>query len=207
MAMHGVLFLDELPEFSRDVLEVLREPLESGRITISRAARQADFPARFQLVAAMNPCPCGYLGHYAGKCHCTPEQVARYRRRISGPLLDRIDIHIEVPAIAPDELARRTGGESSAIIRARVQRARERQLARQGKPNAHLSSREVTQHAAPDTAGEELLKQATSRLGLSARGYHRILKVARSIADLAGEARVATSHVAEAIQYRRADRS
>jgi len=207
MAMHGVLFLDELPEFSRDVLEVLREPLESGRITISRAARQADFPARFQLVAAMNPCPCGYLGHYAGKCHCTPEQVTRYRRRISGPLLDRIDIHIEVPAIAPDELARRTGGESSAIIRAHVQRARERQLARQGKPNAHLSSREVTQHAAPDTAGEELLKQATSRLGLSARGYHRILKVARSIADLAGEARVATSHVAEAIQYRRADRS
>lgn len=207
MAMHGVLFLDELPEFSRDVLEVLREPLESGRITISRAARQADFPARFQLVAAMNPCPCGYLGHYAGKCHCTPEQVARYRRRISGPLLDRIDIHIEVPAIAPDELAGRSGGESSAIIRARVQSARERQLARQGKPNAHLSAREVIQHATPDTAGEQLLKQATSRLGLSARGYHRILKVARSIADLAGEARVAAAHVAEAIQYRRGDRS
>ena len=207
MAMHGVLFLDELPEFSRDVLEVLREPLESGRITISRAARQADFPARFQLVAAMNPCPCGYLGHYAGKCHCTPEQVARYRRRISGPLLDRIDIHIEVPAIAPDELAGRTGGQSSASIRARVQIARERQLARQGKPNAYLSSGEVSQHAAPDAAGEQLLKQAASRLGLSARGYHRILKVARSIADLAGEARVAAAHVAEAIQYRRSDRS
>ncbi|HYL18334.1 MAG TPA: YifB family Mg chelatase-like AAA ATPase [Burkholderiales bacterium] len=207
MAMHGVLFLDELPEFSRDVLEVLREPLESGRITISRAARQADFPARFQLVAAMNPSPCGYLGHYAGKCHCTPEQVARYRRRISGPLLDRIDIHIEVPAIAPDELAGRSGGESSAIIRARVQSARKRQLARQGKPNAHLSSREVSQHATPDKAGEQLLKQATSRLGLSARGYHRILKVARSIADLAGESRVAATHVAEAIQYRRGDRS
>jgi len=207
MAMHGVLFLDELPEFSRDVLEVLREPLESGRITISRAARQADFPARFQLVAAMNPCPCGYLGHYAGKCHCTPEQVARYRRRISGPLLDRIDIHIEVPAIAPDELAGRTGGQSSASIRARAQIARERQLARQGKPNAYLSSGEVSQHAAPDAAGEQLLKQAAGRLGLSARGYHRILKVARSIADLAGEARVAAAHVAEAIQYRRRDRS
>ncbi len=207
MAMHGVLFMDELPEFSRDVLEVLREPLESGRITISRAARQADFPARFQLVAAMNPCPCGFLGHYSGKCHCTPEQVARYRRRISGPLLDRIDIHIEVPAVPPEEIAGRPEGEPSARIRARVSAARERQLARQGKPNAQLTSREVGQHAAPDTQGEQLLKQAISRLGLSARGYHRILKLARSVADLAGEARVLSSHVAEAIQYRRVDRS
>jgi len=207
MAMHGVLFMDELPEFSRDVLEVLREPLESGRITISRAARQADFPARFQLVAAMNPCPCGFLGHYSGKCRCTPEQVARYRRRISGPLLDRIDIHIDVPAVPPEEIAGRLEGEASATIRARVSAARERQLARQGKPNAQLTSREVGQHAVPDGHGELLLKQAISRLGLSARGYHRILKIARSVADLAGDARVLASHVAEAIQYRRVDRS
>ena len=207
VAMHGVLFMDELPEFSRDVLEVLREPLESGRITISRAARQADFPARFQLVAAMNPCPCGFLGHYSGKCHCTPEQVARYRRRISGPLLDRIDIHIEVPAVAPEEIASRPAGEISDAIRARVAAARERQLARQGKPNAHLSSREVGEHAPPDAQGELLLKQAISRLGLSARGYHRILKVARSIADLAGEAQILAQHVAEAIQYRRIDKA
>jgi magnesium chelatase family protein len=206
MAMHGVLFMDELPEFSRDVLEVLREPLESGRITISRAARQADFPARFQLVAAMNPCPCGFLGHYGGKCRCTPEQVARYKRRISGPLLDRIDIHIEVPAVPPEEIAGRPEGEPSATIRARVSAARERQLGRQGKPNTQLTSREVGQHAAPDEHGELLLKQAISRLGLSARGYHRILKVARTIADLAGEARVLSRHVAEAIQYRRIDR-
>ncbi len=207
MAMHGVLFMDELPEFSRDVLEVLREPLESGRITISRAARQADFPARFQLVAAMNPCACGFLGHYSGKCRCTPEQVARYRRRISGPLLDRIDIHIEVPAVPPEELAGRPEGEPSAVIRTRVSAARERQLARQGKPNAQLTSRDVSQHATPDEHGEVLLKQAISRLGLSARGYHRILKIARSIADLAGEARVLSRHIAEAIQYRRIDRS
>lgn len=207
MAMHGVLFMDELPEFSRDVLEVLREPLESGRITISRAARQADFPARFQLIAAMNPCPCGFLGHYSGKCHCTPEQVARYRRRISGPLLDRIDIHIEVPAVPPEEIAGRRAGEPSATIRARVTAARQRQQERQGKPNAQLSSREVGEHASPDADGEQLLKQAISRLGLSARGYHRILKVARSIADLAGDARVLSQHLAEAIQFRRTDRA
>jgi len=207
MAMHGVLFMDELPEFNRDVLEVLREPLESGRITISRAARQAEFPARFQLVAAMNPCPCGFLGHYSGKCQCTPDQVARYRRRISGPLLDRIDIHIEVPAVPPEEIASRAQGEPSARVRTRVSAARERQLARQGKPNALLSSRELGQHAALDAPGEQLLKQAISRLGLSARGYHRILKLARSVADLAGEARVLAAHVAEAIQYRRLDRT
>ena len=206
MAMHGVLFMGELPEFSRDVLEVLREPLESGRITISRAARQADFPARFQLVAAMNPCPCGFLGHYSGKCRCTPDQVARYRRRISGPLLDRIDIHIEVPAVPPEEIAGRPEGEASATIRARVSAARALQHRRQGKPNTQLTSREVGQYATPDDQGELLLKQAISRLGLSARGYHRILKVARSIADLAGEARVLSRHVAEAIQYRRIDR-
>jgi magnesium chelatase family protein len=207
MAMHGVLFLDELAEFERGVLEVLREPLESGKITVSRAARQAEFPARFQLIAAMNPCPCGYLGHYSAKCHCTPEQVARYRRRISGPLLDRIDLHIEVPAVPPDELSSAATSESSANIASRAATARATQIQRQGKPNASISTREVDQHAQPDAAGEVLLKQAISRLGLSARGYHRILKVARTIADLAGSQEVRSGHIAEAIQYRRLDRA
>ncbi len=152
---------------------------------------------------ATRPCPCGYLGHHSGKCQCTPQQVARYRRRISGPLLDRIDIHIEVPAVAPDEIAARSAGEASSAIRGRVAQARERQIARQGKPNAQLSARGVEQHATPDQAGQDLLKQAISRLGLSARGYHRILKVARSIADLIGDEIVSASHIAEAIQYRR----
>ena len=207
MAMHGVLFLDELPEFERKVLEVLREPLESGRITISRAARQADFPARFQLVAAMNPCPCGYLGHHNGRCRCTPDQVARYRARISGPLLDRIDLQIEVPALSQEELMRQTPGESSATVRSRVVAARDRALTRQHKPNALLATREIDRHCQPDAPGEVLLRQAIARLGLSARAYHRILRVARTIADLAGEAAVGGSHVAEAIQYRRLDRS
>jgi magnesium chelatase family protein len=203
LAHHGVLFLDELPEFSRAVLEVLREPLESGRIHISRAANQAEFPARFQLVAAMNPCPCGYLGHPSGKCRCTPDQVARYRARISGPLLDRIDIQIEVPALPEAELTAAANGEASARIRARVQAAFARQIARQGKPNNRLGTKEIDQHCAADAAGETLLKQAISRLNLSARAYHRILKLARTIADLAGAEQVQSPHVAEAIQYRR----
>ncbi|MDR2875813.1 MAG: YifB family Mg chelatase-like AAA ATPase [Methylobacillus sp.] len=205
LAHHGVLFLDELPEFSRSVLEVLREPLESGHITISRAARQADFPARFQLVAAMNPCPCGYLGHHNNKCRCTPDQVARYRARISGPLLDRIDLHIEVPALRDDELQSAAPGESSAAARPRVQAARQRQIARQRKVNANLGTQEVDAYCLPDAPGAALLKQAITRLSLSARAYHRILKVARTIADLAGDERVESRHIAEAIQYRRGE--
>ncbi len=206
LAHHGVLFLDELPEFSRSVLEVLREPLESGRITISRAARQADFPARFQLIAAMNPCPCGYLGHHNGKCRCTPDQVSRYRAKISGPLLDRIDLQIEVPALAESELTATANGEPSTRIRERVETARLRQLQRQGQANSLLSTAEIDQYCATDEAGMNLLKQAISRLNLSARAYHRILKIARTIADLAGEEAIASVHIAEAVQYRRFDK-
>ncbi|MEW5781915.1 MAG: YifB family Mg chelatase-like AAA ATPase [Pseudomonadota bacterium] len=201
LAHHGVLFLDELPEFERRVLEALREPLETGHIRVSRAARRAEFPARFQLVAAMNPCPCGYLG--SERCRCTPEQIARYRGKLSGPLLDRIDLMIEVPAVSEAELATRGGGESSAVVQARVVAARERQIARQGKPNAHLTPGEIDRHCLPDCTGAALIKQAMARLDLSARAYHRILKVARSIADLAADEIVRGPHIAEAIQYRR----
>ncbi|HSN40012.1 MAG TPA: YifB family Mg chelatase-like AAA ATPase [Burkholderiales bacterium] len=207
MAMHGVLFLDELPEFDRKVLEVLREPLESGRISVSRAARQAEFPAQFQLVAAMNPCPCGFLGHYSGRCRCTPDQVLRYRRKISGPLLDRIDIQIEVPAVASEDLSQAGNGEASCLIRERVTQARAAMLARQGKENARLMPREIDRHCTPDEPGGMLLKQAISRLGLSARGYHRVLKVARTIADLARAEIVNSTHIAEAIRYRSFDRA
>ncbi len=206
LAHNGVLFLDELPEFPRAVLEALREPLESGRVTISRAARQADFPARFQLVAAMNPCPCGYLGHPANKCRCTPDQVSRYRGRISGPLLDRIDIQIEVPALPQEDLLGAAIGEPSTAIRHRVAAARERAVARQGKANADLSPKEIDRHCLPEADAEDLLRQAMARLNLSARAYHRILKVARTIADLAGAERVGKGHVAEAVHYRRFDR-
>jgi len=204
MAMHGVLFLDELPEFDRHVLEVLREPLESGRISVSRAARQVEFPARFQLVAAMNPCPCGYLGHPANRCHCTPDQVNRYRGRVSGPLLDRIDIQIEVPAVPEGDLVGRLpASESTAAVRDRVQRAARIQIERQGVCNARLEPGAVEQYCEPDAAAGNLLRAAIDRLGLSARAYHRILKVSRTIADLAGVARVQSAQVAEAIQYRR----
>ncbi len=204
LAHCGVLFLDELPEFDRRVLEVLREPLESGQITISRAARQADFPARFQLIAAMNPCPCGYLGHTSGKCHCTPESVARYQSKISGPLLDRIDMQIQVGAIAQDELLQAAQGEATSQIAQRVAQAFERQITRQQKANNLLSSREIDEHCRPDAEGEQLLRAVMSKLNWSARAYHRVLKVARTIADLAGCAQICKAHVAEAIQYRRA---
>jgi magnesium chelatase family protein len=207
LAHHGVLFLDELPEFDRDVLEALREPLESGRVSISRAAHQAQFPARFQLIAAMNPCPCGHCGDRAGRCRCTPERIARYRGRVSGPLADRIDIKLEVPAPREGELLTPAGSETSSGIRARVQKAREMQLARQGKPNALLGTREIDRHCATDRDGDQLLRHALARLLLSARAYHRVLRVARSIADLCERNVIAAEHVAEAIQYRRLDAS
>lgn len=204
LAHRGVLFLDELPEFDRKVLEVLREPLESGHITISRAARQADFPARFQLIAAMNPCPCGYLGHAANRCRCTPDMVARYQDKISGPLLDRIDLQIQVGALPHAELLKKAEGESSQAIAARVNRACERQLQRQGKNNQALATSEIDDICRPDADGEQLLCTAMTRLNWSARAYHRVLKVARTIADLAGAEAISQQQVAEAIQYRRA---
>ncbi len=207
LAHHGVLFLDELPEFDRRVLEVLREPIESGRILISRAARQAEFPARFQLVAAMNPCPCGYAGDTSGRCRCTPDQIERYRGRISGPLLDRIDLHVEVPRLPHAELRAGASVESSAEVRRRVIASRDRQLARAGKPNALLASREIENDCALTDGGQQLLERAVEKLGLSARGYHRILRVARTIADLASAESIADTHLAEAIGYRRLDRA
>lgn len=203
LAHQGVLFLDEIPQFDRKVLETLREPLESGRIHIARAARHAEFPAEFQLVAAMNPCPCGFQGHLNGKCRCTPDQVSRYRAKLSGPFLDRIDLLIEVPALPAAALHGKADGESSATVRARVEAAQAKQMARQGKTNARLSPSEVEAFCTPDSAGSKLLQQAMSHLELSARAWHRILKVARTIADLAECAEINSPHIAEAIQYRR----
>ncbi|HEY8605704.1 MAG TPA: YifB family Mg chelatase-like AAA ATPase [Noviherbaspirillum sp.] len=204
LAHRGVLFLDELPEFDRRVLEVLREPLESGHITISRAGRHADFPARFQLVAAMNPCPCGYAGHASGRCRCTPDQVARYQDKISGPLLDRIDMQVQVAALPQEELMQQSAGEPSGAVAVRVAQAYDRQLKRQGKGNHALGAAEIDTHCRPDAAAEDLLRSAMARLQWSARAYHRVLKLARTIADLTGAANVGQAHVAEAIQYRRA---
>ncbi|MFH1044906.1 MAG: YifB family Mg chelatase-like AAA ATPase [Pseudomonadota bacterium] len=207
LAHHGVLFLDELPEFDRKVLEMLREPLESGRVAISRAARQAEFPARFQLIAAMNPCPCGYFGHFSGRCRCTPDQVAHYRGKISGPLMDRIDMHLEVPAVPQEDLLKHTAGEASGAVRERVAAAHRVQIERQGKRNCDLATREIDKWCRPDTTAEGLLRQAIARLNLSARAYHRVLKLARTIADLAASEAIAVAHVAEAIQYRKLDRA
>jgi len=204
LAHQGILFLDELPEFDRRVLDVLREPMESGCITISRAAQQSDFPARFQLIAAMNPCPCGYKGHVADTCCCTPDQVRRYQNRLSGPLLDRIDIQIEVNPVPPETLCAEADGELSATIAARVQRAMDIQLQRQGKSNRHLSTREIDRLCKLDNAGEHLLSLAMGQFQWSARAYHRVLRVARTAADLAGSRQIRVGHVKEAIQYRRA---
>src|SRR5437879_8187381 len=207
LAQHGVLFLDELPEFDRGVLEALREPIETGRVAISRAARQVQYPARFQLVAAMNPCPCGHCGDRSGRCRCTPERIARYRGRISGPLADRIDIKLEVPAPREVELLAPVPGEASSAIRGRVAQAHETQLARQHKPNALLGTREIDRHCATNRDGDQLLRHALARLLLSARAYHRVLRVARTIADLAASTAITAEHIAEAIQYRRLDAS
>jgi magnesium chelatase family protein len=204
MAHRGVLFLDELPEFPRAALEALREPLESGTITISRAAHRAEFPARFQLVAAMNPCPCGYLGSSLRACRCSPDQVSRYQGKLSGPLLDRIDLHVEVGSLAADELVNTPPGEASAAIRHRVTQARERAISRQGSSNQALEGQAIDAQCHLDDAAAKFLNTAAARLGWSGRSIHRCLKVARTIADLAGAQAVQVTHVAEAVQYRRA---
>jgi len=203
LAHEGVLFLDELPEFDRKVLETLREPLECGHITISRASRQVRFESAFQLVAAMNPCVCGYLGHPTKPCRCTPDQVARYQGKVSGPLLDRIDMQIQVPALTSKELAVNVAGEDSNSIRARVVAARALQWRRQGKVNQALAVSDLDALPPPTEAAHTLLRTAMDRLGWSGRSYHRVLKVARTIADLTAAERIDTAHVAEAIQYRR----
>jgi len=211
LAHGGVLFLDELPEFRTNVLEVLRQPLEDGHVTLSRAAMTLSYPARFMLAAAMNPCPCGYLGDPSHRCHCAPMLVERYLSRLSGPLLDRIDIHLEVPAVAYRDLAASAPEESSAAVRERVEAARHRQRDRfRGLPglhaNAHMTAREIRRFCRLSEAVELLLRNAVARLGLSARAYHRVLKISRTIADLGGAAELEVGHVAEAIQYRTLDR-
>ena len=201
LAHHGVLFLDELPEFSRSALEALREPLESGRITISRAAQQAEFPARFQLIAAMNPCPCGHHGSTLKACRCTPDQVARYQGKLSGPLLDRIDLHVEVPSLNPQALLNTPPGASSEALRHDCQAARERALARQGHTN-HLLQGQALDSLERQPAAQQLLERAAQRLGWSGRGTHRCLRVARSVADLHGHLSIEAEDMAEALQYR-----
>jgi len=211
LAHNGVLFLDELPEFKRSALEVLRQPLEDGSVSISRSAGKVDLPCRFMLIAAMNPCPCGYLGDAKRECRCSPSQIQRYRARISGPLLDRIDIHIEAPALSIGELRKKDPGETSIAIRARVEKARDRQRARYASMatscNARMSQREIRTHCRISDALGDLLQQAMEQLSLSARAYDRILKVARTIADLAGSEAIEQPHLLEAIQYRSLDRT
>lgn len=211
LAHHGVLFLDELPEFRKNVLEVMRQPMEDGQVTISRSTLSLTYPAQFMLVAAMNPCPCGHYTSNTHTCNCTPPQIQRYRSRISGPLMDRIDIHIEVPAINYKELTSAPDGESSASIRERVEQAREKQLDRFKDfdniyCNAHMTSKQIREYCRIDETGNQLLRQAIQKLGLSARAYDRVLKVSRTIADLNGDAYVLPKHLSEAIQYRSLDR-
>jgi magnesium chelatase family protein len=206
LAHAGVLFLDELPEFSRSVLEVLREPLESGEVRISRARNQACFPARFQLIAAMNPCPCGYHGSDANRCRCTPDQVKRYRNKISGPLLDRIDMHVPVRALRQGELQSKSLGDGTATIRARVELARARQVKRQGKTNHQLSAPELERYCELTNGDKQLLEQAINKLGLSTRAYHRVLKLARTLADMNDREQLNTVDITEALSYRTLDR-
>jgi magnesium chelatase family protein len=206
LANHGVLFLDELPEFHRDVLEALREPLEEGRVVISRATGTMTFPANFMLVAAMNPCPCGFYGDPKRECRCSPNMITKYRNKISGPLLDRVDIHIEVPAVQYKEMAGNATGEPSADVRARVETARAIQQHRLGHANARMTPKEIKAHCQLGEDSQELLKMAMTELNLSARAYDRILKVSRTIADLAGAAAIESHHISEAIQYRSLDR-
>jgi magnesium chelatase family protein len=206
LAHGGVLFLDELPEFNRACLESLREPLETGRITLSRAARQASYPAQFQLIAAMNPCPCGWLGAQAvsGRvCRCTPDAVNRYQSRISGPLLDRMDLQVEVPAVKPSELLTAPAGEKSATVAQRVAAAQTRQRARQGKTNAELNAGDMDLYCPLDEAAQAFAMRAAERMGWSGRSLHRVIKVARTIADLAEQPTLNVHHLAEAMQYRR----
>lgn len=204
LAHHGVLFLDELPEFRREALEALREPLETGAISVSRAGTQAQFPAQFQLVAAMNPCPCGFLGDAHRQCRCTPDQLARYSDRLSGPIVDRIDIRVVAPAPRQAEFIDGPPGEPSSLVAARASAARTRAIERQGMPNARLPTDGVERHCQMSADAKALMKAAMDRQALSARGVHRVLRVARSIADLARSGTIATAHLAEAIQYRRA---
>jgi len=212
LAHHGVLFLDELPEFKRSVLEVLRQPLEDGHVTISRAAMSLTYPASFMMAAAMNPCPCGYFSDPNKECTCTPAAIQKYMSRISGPLLDRIDIHIEVPAVKYKELAAKPTGESSEVVRERVNRARQIQIERfRGREgiysNARMESKDIRTFCKIDARGNDLLKMAITKLGLSARAYDRILKVSRTIADLEEIEDIRPEHISEAIQYRSLDRS